>query len=245
MFDDNHNGLIDRVLATFTNAVNSSCANNWSSNSIPSGGKFGTPSVSGTAVTVPITEKNNGTPDTSASTFSVTFSPAGGCNAAGFSMVPADKAPPVPISVTSQNNGTTVGKMEAGDTFTVTFSEPVTGVPTLSSVSENNNGPLPTNDFYTISGVTLAALNSGSNYTTNQNAAVFTPSTNNVVTSGAVVAVTVGGTCSGGCASLQAGSTGSLTFTPAPTITDVVPVGQTANVAVGNGVTPTFTVRLF
>ena len=64
-------------------------------------------------------------------------------------------------------------------------------------------------------------------------------------TLGAVVTVTVGGTCSGACASLQAGSAGSVAFIPATTITDVPLPGQTPNVAVANGVSPTFNARLF
>ena len=114
---------------------------------------------------------------------------------------PSDAAKPVPVSVTSVNHGVTAGLLEAGDTFVVTFSEPIaTGLGPTTTISETD--PVGSgNDRLTIAGLTApAGVATGSNayILTDNTTASFAAST--ISTLGPVVTATVAGTCAGNCA---------------------------------------------
>ena len=125
----------------------------------------------------------------------------------------------------------TTGKIEAGDTLGITFSEPLdpASVPSVVSVTEAD----PTgvgNDTLTITGVTLGARSLGSDsYIVPDGGIVdFTSSTTTLSNANTTITVTVGGTCENtGCAGIgQALITASFSFAPATTLTD--PAGRPA-----------------
>ena len=243
MFDSNLNGRVDRVVATFSDDIvcNAPCTSPWTLSNVPSGGTLSSVSVATNRATLSLTE-GAGAQDTAVGLFGVALSasPTGVRDADGHqssfsATAPTDKAGPVPTAISDTNVGTD-GKMEAGDTLSVTFSEALAAasVPATASVTETDpNGT--GNDTLAISGVTAGALDTGSDgYIKNNNSyASFSGST--VVLTGAskTVAVTVGGSCyssSGTCAvNILAGGSGSLSLVPAGSLTDSV-----GNPAVGS-----------
>jgi TadE-like protein len=242
MWDDDANGKIDNIRAAFDRNLNSGCAGGWSlSGAVPSGGSMSGQSISGTVVTLHIAE-GTGAFDTAVGTLRVSFSPSGGCNVANsFSgMAPDDKAPPVVVGVTSTNHaGGVVGKMEAGDTLVVTFSEPLAaGIPTGAvTVTEDGNYPA---DNVSITGVSNGYVSTGGNYVSpDSKTAWFAGSSVTASAGNRTLTVTVSGTCVQDCSKLVAGS-GDFAFVPANTLVDAA-----GNVAVANGVTPTIDLALF
>ena len=105
-----------------------------------------------------------GAPDTAVGSFTIalTSNATGIRDAAGnqssfTATTPTDAAKPVPVSVTSVNNGLTAGLMEAGDTFVVTFSEAIaTAVGPGATITETDPSGAG-NDRLTIPGLTAAA----------------------------------------------------------------------------------------
>jgi hypothetical protein len=238
MLDNNANGKVDRVSATFSESLASYGAGTapWTLASVPSGGTLGSVSVSGTTATLTVGE-GAGAQDTSAGGFTVALAGnASGIRDAAANLssfaatAPSDNASPVVVSLTS--SGGVAGKMEAGDQLVVTFSEPLlaSSLPASTTVSErdpNGSG----NDLLNITGITNGDRDTGSNnyVTSNNSTASFGSST--VALSGGVVTVTVGSSCSGsGCAGVAAGQ-GDLSFAPAAGISD----------AAGNPAAGTFT----
>jgi Flp pilus assembly protein TadG len=240
MWDDNHNGKVDTIRATFSGALNAGCDDNWSpSGAVPSGGSLSSVAVSGNVATLILSE-GAGAPDTTVGTLKVSFS--SDCNAIGFgATAPADKAPPAVVAISSTNHpGGIAGQMEANDTLVVTFSEPIAaaGVPTGAvTVTEDGNYP---SDNLEITGVTNGYVPTGGNYVSPDSKTAWFPGSS--VASSAdnkTLTVTVGGTCTGDCSKLMPGS-GDLEFTPANTLRDAA-----GNVAVANGVTPGVNIALF
>ena len=132
MFDTNQNGKVDQVKATFSETLASYSAGTapWTLANVPSSGSLSSVSVSGTVVTLTLTE-GSGTADTAVGSFTVALaaSAAGIRDAAGnqstFSATaPADKAAPVPTNVVLTNI-TTLGRAASQDYVTVTYSEPL------------------------------------------------------------------------------------------------------------------------
>jgi len=251
MFDTNANGKVDRVTATFSENIvcTAPCTSPWTLSNVPSGGTLAYVSTSGPTATFTITE-GAGAPDTAVGSFTVGLRAsasgirdASGNQAAFGPTAPADKAGPVPIAVSDTNVGTD-GKMEAGDTLVVQFSEPPAGASVPSSATVTETAPPPFgNDRLTITGVTNGARVTGDRgYVFNlASSNSYAPST--VSLSGDTVTVTVGGSCapasgSNACATnIRAGGPGTLVFAAATTITD--PAG---NAAVG---TRSVSIRLF
>ena len=248
MQDSNSNGKVDRVLATFSESLSAYSAGTtpWTLANVPSGGTLASVSVSSAVATLTITE-GAGAPDTAVGSFTVALatSATGIRDAAGnlssFAATgPADGAKPVPVSVTSVNNGITAGLMEAGDTVTVTFSETIATAAgpgtTITETDPTGSG----NDRLTVAGLTaVGGVATGSNVyvVTDNTSASFASSTLSKV--GAAVTATVAGACSGTCAANLAAGIGALVFTPDSSLADAA-----GNTATGS-VTTAATFRLF
>ncbi len=248
MQDVNFNGKVDRTLATFseTLAAYSAGAAPWTLTNVPSGGNHTTTTVATTIATLTIAE-GAGAPDTDVGAFRVALatSATGIRDAAGnlasfAASAPADGARPVPVSLTSTNNGVTAGLMEAGDVFAVTFSEaiasPVGPTTTITETDPSGGG----NDTLTIAGLTaVAGVVTGSNLyiATDDTSASFSSST--LSAAGAVITATVSGSCSGVCGVEITAGMGALVFTPDPGLQDAA-----GNPAAGS-LTTAATFRLF
>lgn len=131
MRDQNANGRVDQVVATFNEALAPYAAGTapWTLANTPSGGTLASVAVSGSTATLTITE-GGGAPNTAVGSFTVALaqSATGIRDAAGnrssFTATgPADKAGPVPKTLTIANGGSTVGQPERADTVTVVWSE--------------------------------------------------------------------------------------------------------------------------
>ena len=151
-FDTNANGKIDRIVATFdqTLAAYSAGTAPWTLTVAPSGTSIASVSVAGAVATLTL---NEGVVDTAATGMKLALASnvngirnASGSLSSFAATAVADKAGPVPTNVTSTNVAAgTAGKMEAGDTMTITFSEaiaaPVTGAASISESDPNSGGP--------------------------------------------------------------------------------------------------------
>ena len=247
MQDTTANGKVDRVLATFSESLAAYSAGTapWTLANVPSGGTLASVSVSAAVATLVITE-GAGAPDTAVGSFTVALatSATGIRDAAGnlssfAASSPADGAKPVPVSVTSVNNGVTAGLMEVGDTVTVTFSEMIaSAVGPGAAITETD--PISGNDRLTVAGLTaVAGVVTGSNayVVTDNTSAAFASSSLSKV--GAAVTATAAGACTGTCVANLAAGIGALVFTPDPTLADA-----SGNTATGS-VTTAATFRLF
>ena len=138
MLDTDTDGKVDRVTATFSETLSTADAagsSQWSLANVPSNGTLSSVSISGQTATVNINQ-GSGARDTAVGSFTLALASAGNGirdtagNPASFgATAPNDGAAPIPISIAS--GGGTAGRAEAGDTVTITFSEPV--APTASS----------------------------------------------------------------------------------------------------------------
>ncbi len=248
MQDVNTNGKVDRVVATFSETLAAYSAGTapWTLSNVPSGGTLSSVSVSGTTATLTIAE-GAGAPDTAVGSFSVALatSATGIRDAAGnlssfAASTPADAARPVPVTVTSSNNGLVAGLMEAGDLLHVTFSESLAALGSTSTTVTETDPPGSGNDRLTVAGLTaVAGVATGSNgyVVTNNTSASFASSA--IGLAGAVVTATVAGSCTDTCGANLAAGIGALVFTPDPTLQDAA-----GNTATGS-VTTAATFRLF
>lgn len=235
MFDVNQNGRIDRVIATFSDDIlcDAPCTSPWTLSNVPSGGSLSSVSVTAKQATLTLAE-GTGARSTAVGSFTVALAAgptrvrdADGNQSSFPATAPADRAGPVPIGATD-TNGATDGKMEAGDTATLTFSEAISpgSVPGSTTVTEADSAGSD-NDTLTVTGLTNGALDTGSNgYIRNDgSSASFSPSTLSRPSPQAI-RVTVGGACSpatgpDACATnVLAGGPGTIVFRPAPTLTD-------------------------
>jgi prepilin-type N-terminal cleavage/methylation domain-containing protein len=231
MYDNDHDGLIDQLIANYTKTLNSSCDSGWSINNAPAGTTIGTPTVSGTDITIPL---NEGTAKTTAvGSLTVSFAKPAACNALGSesNAVPADAAPPVIIDFATPagGSGATVGKFEPTNSLQITFSEPVTGLTaSVTTTITRDNGSNPASRL-TIPGLTTTNMSLGdTNYIDSNKTATFASSGVSNPGTG-VVTVTLGAVCAGDCGKLNAAASAPLTFTPASTILDA-----SANAATGS-----------
>ena len=138
--------------------------------------------------------------------------------------------------------GATVGRIEVGDTLSITFSEPLAPatVPGVATVTEADPAGAGF-DTLNITGLTNGNLSTGSDtyITVDGTNAAFASSTIALTNNNTTATVTVGGTCQGtACVALGLNLTAtSFGFTAAPTLTD-----PAANIAAG---TLSATLRLF
>jgi hypothetical protein len=248
MRDNNSNGKVDRVLATFSESLSAYSAGTvpWTLLNVPSGGTLASVSVSAAVATLTITE-GAGAPDTAVGSFTVALATnaAGIRDAAGnlssfAATAPADGARPVPVSVTSVNNGLAAGLMEVGDTVTVSFSETIASVVGPGTAITETDPSGAGNDRLTVAGLTaVAGVATGSNLyvVTDNTSASFASSS--MGSFGAAVTATVAGACTGTCVANLAAGIGALVFTPDPSLADAA-----GNTATGS-ITTAATFRLF
>lgn len=227
MLDKDANGLVDEVDATLTTTISSTDMSNctaiglWSLANVPSSGSLQSVSGSGSSIVLKIKEGNKPA-DTSVSNFTVSFTSGSGCDVLPISnAAPQDGAGPVLTQLATKDGD---GKMETGDTLTLTFSETLntSPLPTNTTVTEKSDGTL------NITGITNGDVTTGTSHFTGTNQQASFPAS--VVPTGATLKLTLLTPCSGNCSSLAGGS-GDLAFVPAASITD----------AAGNAAVGTFT----
>ena len=233
MRDNDSDGKVDRVVVTFDEALAAYTAGTapWTLTNVPSAGTLSGVTVAGNQATLAITEGPNAA-NTAVGTFRVALATnangvrdANGNMSSFASVAPADEAAPVPVN-TSRTPGTTSGLLEAsGDSFSVTFSEPINPgtIPGTTTISESDPAGAG-NDTLQIAGLTNGQINLGAtNYVGDDGTtASFTSSTLTLSGGNTVVKATVAGTCSGtGCTSLAIGNSAAIAFSPATSITDV------------------------
>ena len=239
LLDNNGNGKVDRVTAVFSETLSTYSAANtpWTLLNVPSGGTISTVSAATATVTIVMVE-GAGTADTTIGTMTVAMA----TNAAGVrdatgnlgsfaARTPLDKAKPAAVTVTD-TNGATDGRIEPGDTVSITFSEPLapTSVPspltTITMADPTGTG----NDTLTVLGITNGARTlGGTTYiTTDATSAVFANSPVSLNNGNRTVTVTVGPVCTDtGCVGIgQRTTNASFSYIAAPTLTDVA--GNTA-----------------
>ena len=239
MFDINTEGHVDRVTAALNETLgNCTDAGSWTLSNAPSGGTLTTVTVATTVATLTLTE-GAGPADTSVGSFTLALGDTGAgiCDRAGnrasfAATVPADKAAPVPVTITD-TDGTTDGKMEAGDTLVVTFSEAITSTitsPITITESDPNGGG---NDTLTIPGLTNGALDTGSNLyiTSNNSSATFAGSTLILSNGNKTLTATVGITA-GGSGITAAGGPNTFVFAASTGLTDAAGNTATGSVSV-------------
>jgi hypothetical protein len=229
MQDVNTNGKVDRVLATFSETLAAYSAGTapWTLANVPSGGSLTSVSVSAAVATLTIAE-GAGAPDTAVGSFTVALSTSatGIRDAAGnlssfAATSPTDGARPVPIAVTSTNNGLTAGLMEAGDILQVTFSETLAALGSAATTVTESDPTGGGSDRLTVTGLTaVAGVSTGSNLyvVTDNTSASFASSA--IGLAGATVTATVSGSCTGTCGANLGAGIGALVFTPDPTLQD-------------------------
>lgn len=241
MQDQNADGWVDTVAVTFDAAVSTTNLSDWTLTNVPSGATLLSATPSGNQVLLAL-GGGAGAPDTAAGSFTVALADTTGTLTSFGPTAPADGAGPVPIALSTTNAGT-AGRMEAGDTLAVTFSEDLeaASVPSSTSVSHLDDGTGL--DFLNATGITAGYLSLGSpdylhargKEASFANSMVSRPTADSF-------RVTVAGVCSAvpqsSCDKLTPGQ-GSFTYLPAPAITDAA-----GNAAAGSLTTaPTF--RLF
>lgn len=237
MFDRDADGRVDQVVATFSENVTCAapCLSPWTLANVPSGGTVQSVSTSAGQVTLNLQE-GYGAPDTSVGAFTVALANdqvngiiGGRGTAARFAAAaPADAAAPVPVSISS-TPGATPGVMEAGDTFTVTFSEPIdpgsVHAANVKEVDQDGAG----NDKLIIVGLTDSGIDLGStDYVTQPGGTiVFAASTLTLTNGDRTIVSTIVGSCTGtACGMTGTPVAAPIAFRPEPTLAD--PAGNDA-----------------
>jgi hypothetical protein len=230
MFDTDRDGKADQVQATFSEPLAPYSAGSlpWTLEDAPSGGSLAVVTVIGSTAFLSLAEGAGG-PDTSVGSFTVSLAPSpdgirdGAGNQAAFPpTAPSDIASPVPVAVVD-SNGSKDGRMQVGDTLSVTFSESLaaSSVPAISAVTEAD--PVGTGkDTLSISGVSAGPLDTGSDLylKSNGGSATYGSSSVGLSNGSKTVTVTIAGACSGSCRSISHGGPGTFVFVPAVSLQD-------------------------
>jgi Big-like domain-containing protein len=228
MFDTDADGRIDQAKATFDETLASSTATApWAFSNVPSGGTLSSVSTSGAVATLTLNE-GAGAADTSVGSFAIALAASAsgirdtaGNQASFAATAPTDLAGPVLMTATS-TAGTTANRMQAGDTFVLTFSEGLAPSSLASNyvVSEQRSGAATLNiagliNSATIGGGYLGGNNSSGSSNTSPSA-ISNLNKTVTVTLGAIT-VTGSGVATG---------TGGASIVPSSTLTD--PAGNAA-----------------
>jgi Bacterial Ig-like domain len=223
MFDTDANGKIDQVKATFDETLASSTATApWALTSVPSNGSLSAVSTSGAVATLTLNE-GAGAADTAAGSFAVALTasasgirdPAG--NQASFAATGVDDlAGPVLMTATS-TAGTTANRMQAGDTFVLTFSEPLAATSLAGNfvVSEQRAGAAT----LTIPGLINSATIGGGYLGANNSSATSNTSPSALSNLNKTVTVTLGTITTTG-SGVGTGS-GGASISPSSVLTDL------------------------
>jgi hypothetical protein len=237
MYDRDTDGRVDQVVLNFSENVSCSdpCLSPWTLSGVPSGGSLQDVSISAGTVTLNLTE-GGGAPDTSVGGFTISLAndPVNGVvgglgTAARFGATsPADLAAPVPVSLSS-SPGAQKGVMEAGDTFTVGFSEAIAPssvhAANVKELDQNGLG----NDKVIIVGLSDGGIDLGSNdyVTAPGGTIVFAASTLTLTAGNTSIVSTIVGSCTGtACGSTGTPADSPIAFRPEPALTD--PAGNHA-----------------
>jgi hypothetical protein len=131
MLDTDANGKIDQVKATFDDTLASSTATSpWTLGNVPSAGSLSSVATSGTVATLTLNE-GAGAANTAAGGFTVALATSAtgirdtAGNQASFAATAVDDLAGPVLMTASSTSGTTANRMQAGDTFVLTFSEPL------------------------------------------------------------------------------------------------------------------------
>jgi hypothetical protein len=231
MLDNNDNGRVDAVRATFSSTVTCTapCTAPWTLAGVPSGGSLDSVDVSADTATLNLVE-GAGPQDTTVGTFTVALaaSPSGVVDAdgdpAGFGpTAPADGAGPVPVDFDS-TDGVTPNFMEPGDTFTVTFSEAIDpSTVHAANVKELDPSGLGTDRIIIVGLSSTVDLLDDGIVIPNKGTVVYQQSTLTMLNNNTSIMSTVAGPCTGtacdptlrGFSSLQ-----PVTFLPEPNLRD-------------------------
>lgn len=224
MLDTNANGKVDRVTATFDEALASMTATTpWTLTGVPSAGSLASVNTSASTATLIITE-GAGAADTAVGSFTVALAAmatgirdALGNQSSFAATTPLDRASPVPVAL-SDTSGLLDGRLEQGDTLSATFSEALaTGIPSSPTITETRPGS--GNATLSITGVTNGALGLGSADYLLLAGSVSVPATANLSAGSRTLTITAG-VCSLGCTSLSSGTGTSMVYVPALTLLD-------------------------
>jgi hypothetical protein len=238
LLDSNANGKVDRVTATFSEALATSTATApWTLAGVPSGGTLTGVSTSGATATLTLAE-GTGAIDTTVGAMTVALAAsatgirdATGNQSAFAASAPSDKSGPVPVVVTDDDGGIlTNGELATGDKLQATFSEAIlpATVTTPTTITEGG-APLLSNKLLTIGGFTNGALDMGSPLYTVLGTVTFA-ATAGLSNANKTLTITAG-SCVSSCAIVRLGVLGGgMDYVPAPTSTD----------AAGNAATGSF-----
>ncbi len=214
-----NDGIVDRVNAVFSETLNTYSAGTtpWTLANVPSGSSLTAAARSGATMVLTLGSPT-GPADTAVGSFTVALATnaTGVRDAAGnlssfAARAPTDGARPVPVSL-SGTGGTTLGRIQPGDTLSVLLSEALGASVTLPAsttvtMTDPNGGG---SDTLTIGGLFNGARSTGSNnyISTNNVSADFASSPLSLSGDRKTITVTVGATCSNaGCAGIATNGT--------------------------------------
>ncbi|MGH3360411.1 MAG: hypothetical protein ACRDO7_16535, partial [Nocardioidaceae bacterium] len=231
MVDRDTDGRVDRLELEFSSVVTcaSPCTTPWTLNNVPSGGHLGSVAVDQNTVTMNLVE---GTSAASTAVGSFTVALAAGPNgvvdgdgeAASFGpTAPDDRAGPVPRDLTSANNGAENNVMEPGDTFTVTFTEPIDPSTVIAANAKQFDPAGSGTDQMIIVGLTDTPidLDSDAFVIPDGGTVVYQNATLSMLSGNTKVQSTIVGPCSGtACAQRGPGAERVITFAPEPFLKD-------------------------
>jgi hypothetical protein len=232
LVDNNGNGKVDRVTATFSEPLLAYTAGNapWTLTNVPSGGTLASVSLTTPTITLTITE-GAGAADTAVGTMTVAMATnaVGARDAAGnlgafTARTPLDAARPAAVTITD-TPGTINGRAQSGDTLVITFSEPLAPASVPASTTVTLTDPVGAgNDTLTMVGVSNGARTTGTtnHVTADGGVASFANSTVALSNGNRTITVTIGPACTGtGCATIATAVAGTYSFVAATTLTDV------------------------
>lgn len=233
--DSDTNGRVDTVTAQFSDPVSCTdpCLTPWTLSGFPAGTALSSVSVAGDTATLSLSEGTSVAQktDVGSATVRLTADPAGIVGSSGnpssfAATSPADGMDPVPVSMSSTNGGTLPGVMEPGDTFTVTFSEPINPASVIAANVKQVDPVGPGNDFENIVGLGDAGIDLGTDEAVlpDGGTIVYQSSTLTMSNSNKTITSTIVGLCTGTACGLTGTPVQPTTVTmrPEPFLRDVV-----------------------
>lgn len=232
MLDQNTNGRVDRIHVVFSAPVTCSapCLTPWVLTDLPVGTVLSDVELSGSDVWLNLTE-GWGPRSTAvgAATVALTASTNGVLSSlldpVGFAATsPSDDMAPVPIDLASTNEGLFDNIMEPGDTFTVTFSEPIDPTSIIAANVKQLDPSGPGNDGMIIVGLSDGPIDLGSDLYVlpDGGTIVYQDSTLTLLDGGTKIRSTIAGACTGtACLAPGPGELGMVTFRPEPFLRDL------------------------
>lgn len=225
MLDNDADGRIDRVAATFSETLQSTTATApWTLSGVPSAGSLNSVSRTGAVVTLALTE-GAGAENTAVGTFQVALAASAsgvrdlaGNQASFAATAPDDLAGPVLMTATS--GGGTANQMQAGDTAVMTFSEALAPASVPSNLVVKEQRTSSSVGALTIPGLINSATINGNYLSANGASATSNTSPSTLSLGNTRVTVTLGTlTVVGGFVTTGSGGAGSVG--PASSLEDV------------------------